>query len=128
MIFQSWVFIVLLVIALLGDSLIKVGRYKKFFLLIVSYLFYAVGNDFLVILIIISTLVDFYSGRGIIRAESVFYKRVWLSISLLCNLSLLLYFKYWGFLLENFSFLYPCLLYTSPSPRDGATSRMPSSA
>ena len=26
------------------------------------------------------------------------------------------------------SFPYPCLLYTSPSPRDGATSRMPSSA
>ena len=25
-------------------------------------------------------------------------------------------------------FLLPCLLYTSPSPRDGATSRMPSSA
>ena len=24
--------------------------------------------------------------------------------------------------------LYTCLLYTSPSPRDGATSRMPSSA
>ena len=24
--------------------------------------------------------------------------------------------------------LIPCLLYTSPSPRDGATSRMPSSA
>ena len=24
--------------------------------------------------------------------------------------------------------LYACLLYTSPSPRDGATSRMPSSA
>ena len=24
--------------------------------------------------------------------------------------------------------IYPCLLYTSPSPRDGATSRMPSSA
>ena len=25
-------------------------------------------------------------------------------------------------------FIYTCLLYTSPSPRDGATSRMPSSA
>ena len=25
-------------------------------------------------------------------------------------------------------FLYPCLLYTSPSPRDGLLSRMPSSA
>ena len=27
-----------------------------------------------------------------------------------------------------YSQLYTCLLYTSPSPRDGATSRMPSSA
>ena len=30
--------------------------------------------------------------------------------------------KYGRFVVE------PCLLYTSPSPRDGATSRMPSSA
>ena len=29
---------------------------------------------------------------------------------------------------ENFEFLYPCLLYTSPSPRDRQKSRMPSSA
>ena len=29
---------------------------------------------------------------------------------------------------NNDSFLHSCLLYTSPSPRDGATSRMPSSA
>ena len=29
---------------------------------------------------------------------------------------------------NNFSIIYPCLLYTSPSPRDGLLSRMPSSA
>ena len=29
---------------------------------------------------------------------------------------------------ENFNKLEPCLLYTSPSPRDLSTSRMPSSA
>ena len=29
---------------------------------------------------------------------------------------------------EPFPLFYDCLLYTSPSPRDGATSRMPSSA
>ena len=28
----------------------------------------------------------------------------------------------------DFAHYYSCLLYTSPSPRDGATSRMPSSA
>ena len=28
----------------------------------------------------------------------------------------------------GFSWVYPCLLYTSPSPRDGLLSRMPSSA
>ena len=29
---------------------------------------------------------------------------------------------------EDFEYYKSCLLYTSPSPRDGATSRMPSSA
>ena len=36
------------------------------------------------------------------------------------------------FLLDAYALIYrayyACLLYTSPSPRDGATSRMPSSA
>ena len=32
---------------------------------------------------------------------------------------------YWNLMTYH---TYPCLLYTSPSPRDGATSRMPSSA
>ena len=30
--------------------------------------------------------------------------------------------------IRKYALAYPCLLYTSPSPRDGATSRMPSSA
>ena len=30
--------------------------------------------------------------------------------------------------LESEGLIYPCLLYTSPSPRDGLLSRMPSSA
>ena len=33
-----------------------------------------------------------------------------------------------GSLREGFDFGFPCLLYTSPSPRDLSTSRMPSSA
>ena len=33
-----------------------------------------------------------------------------------------------GYLPENNALYTDCLLYTSPSPRDGATSRMPSSA
>ena len=39
--------------------------------------------------------------------------------------------KLWSFLVFAFVFtsiIYPCLLYTSPSPRDYAASRMPSSA
>ena len=31
-------------------------------------------------------------------------------------------------LMTSYGFPYPCLLYTSPSPRDGLRSRMPSSA
>ena len=33
-----------------------------------------------------------------------------------------------GFIIENVSWPTPCLLYTSPSPRDATLSRMPSSA
>ena len=33
-----------------------------------------------------------------------------------------------GFTLRNYQELFSCLLYTSPSPRDGLLSRMPSSA
>ena len=36
--------------------------------------------------------------------------------------------SYWGTLTWNFTSTMPCLLYTSPSPRDLSTSRMPSSA
>lgn len=34
----------------------------------------------------------------------------------------------YGYTILLFDIKYCCLLYTSPSPRDGATSRMPSSA
>ena len=36
--------------------------------------------------------------------------------------------KYRGKRIAEVYYIDPCLLYTSPSPRDGATSRMPSSA
>ena len=42
------------------------------------------------------------------------------------NLSLIWGIPFVGILLSIA--IFPCLLYTSPSPRDGATSRMPSSA
>ena len=34
----------------------------------------------------------------------------------------------WNFYLHSFMWIKDCLLYTSPSPRDNTTSRMPSSA
>jgi len=62
-----------------------------------------------------------------------FYALMALGLSLILNLSGVINFAHGGFLaigayLAYTLMPYTCLLYTSPSPRDLSTSRMPSSA
>ncbi|HNT89962.1 MAG TPA: MBOAT family O-acyltransferase, partial [Candidatus Hydrogenedentes bacterium] len=79
--------------------------FKKFNLLIASYVFYAAWNPPFVILLWISTVVDWFAAKGIARRQSATAKRLWVLVSLLCNLGLLGFFKYGGFLLDNFVLL-----------------------
>jgi alginate O-acetyltransferase complex protein AlgI len=68
-----------------------------------SYIFYAAWNPPFVILLWISTLVDWFAGKKIARSKSNGGRRFFLILSLLTNLGLLAYFKYGGFLLETFT-------------------------
>ena len=67
-----------------------------------SYLFYAAWSAPYLILILLSTVLDFVSGNRIAKAVSVKKKRLWLMASLAGNLGVLTYFKYGNFLLEGF--------------------------
>ena len=74
---------------------------KKTNLLIASYLFYAAWNPPFVILLWISTFLDWWAAARIATASSPARRKAWMLVSVVVNLGLLAYFKYGGFVLEN---------------------------
>jgi len=80
-------------------------RIKKSNLLIASYLFYAAWNPPFVILLWISTLVDWHVAKWIFKEQQQHKRRLLLILSLATNLGILGYFKYGEFLLENWQWL-----------------------
>ncbi len=94
------------VVFLLGVLLLYYSRIgwkaKKLMLLLASYIFYGLWNPPLVILLWISTMVDWQAGKRLAVLENEHKRKAWLWLSLLVNLGFLSYFKYGGFILENF--------------------------
>ncbi|MDR5590979.1 MBOAT family O-acyltransferase [Christiangramia sp. SM2212] len=106
MLFNSLGFIVFLVIVLaLYYSKILGWNGKKIMLLLASYIFYGLWNPPLVILLWISTMVDWTAGNKLAVLEDERKRKFWLILSMLVNLGFLAFFKYGNFLLENFVIL-----------------------
>ena len=102
MIFNSLTFILFFAIVLALHNAPLPWRAKKINLLIASYLFYAAWNPPFVILLWISTVVDWWAAQWMVRSERHATRRAWMLISVVVNLGMLGYFKYGHFLLENF--------------------------
>ncbi|MBT8375693.1 MAG: MBOAT family protein [Winogradskyella sp.] len=103
MLFNSLSFIVFLVLVLvLYYSKLFNWTNKKRMLLLASYLFYAMWNPPLVILLWISTVVDYTAGKKLAVLENQRQRKFWLLLSMFVNLGFLAFFKYGDFLLENF--------------------------
>jgi alginate O-acetyltransferase complex protein AlgI len=77
-------------------------RAKKVNLLLASYLFYAAWNPPFVVLLWLSTGLDWWAARRIHATDAPGRRRAYLLVSMAGNLGLLGYFKYGGFVLENF--------------------------
>jgi alginate O-acetyltransferase complex protein AlgI len=103
--FNSLTFIAFFAIVVFLHRLPLAWSVKKFNLLIASYLFYAAWNPPFVILLWISTVIDWKVARWIFEATGASKRRALLLLSLGTNLGLLGYFKYGGFLLENWAAL-----------------------
>ena len=82
-------------------------RWKNIVLLIFSLIFYAWGEPVYILLMIFSSLVDYYSGKMINKYwhESK-NKKLFLILSIIINLGLLGFFKYADFLIENINVLF----------------------
>jgi D-alanyl-lipoteichoic acid acyltransferase DltB (MBOAT superfamily) len=102
MVFNSITFVIFFAIVLALHHLPLSWNVKKTNLLIASYIFYAAWNPPFVILLWITTIVDWFVARAIAKTESHAKRRMFLWISLAGNLGLLGYFKYGTFILESF--------------------------
>ncbi len=105
MIFNSLVFIAFFAVVLLLQSLPLSWTAKKINLLLASYVFYAAWNPPFVLLLWLSTVVDWFAARGLQQASEPWKRRAWMLLSVLVSLGLLSYFKYGTFLVQNFAAL-----------------------
>ena len=101
MLFNSLTFVVFFAGVLALHALPFPWRVKKTNLLIASYVFYGAWNPPFVILVWISTVLDWYVAKWMYREERPARRRGLLLLSVAGNLGILGYFKYGEFLLEN---------------------------
>src|ERR1700749_1858578 len=102
MVFNSYIFILFFGIVLLLHNLPFSWKVKKINLLLASYIFYAAWNPPFILLLWLSTVVDYFVGKSLYTQTNKHKKRGLLVISLIGKLGMLCFFKYGGFLLENF--------------------------
>src|ERR1700730_4065769 len=105
MLFNSLTFVVFYVIVLTLYWSIRSWEVRKNLLVVASYLFYGAWNPPFAALLFSTTAMDFWLGRQIAKAKGSPAKRRWLVASVCMNLSMLGFFKYGNFLLQNFQWL-----------------------
>jgi alginate O-acetyltransferase complex protein AlgI len=105
MVFNSLTFIAFFACVLAIHALPLSWTAKKINLLLASYLFYAAWNPPFIILLWVSTVVDWYAAQKLVYAQEQWRRRAWMLLSVIANLGMLAYFKYGTFLLDNFATL-----------------------
>jgi alginate O-acetyltransferase complex protein AlgI len=105
-IFHSYAYL-LFFTALLAVYWCLPQRWQNWLLLAASYYFYGCVTPWWLIPFAFTTVVDYWCGRCI--EERPQKRRAWLIASLISNLSLLSWFKYRGFFLENVQALWHSL-------------------
>ena len=78
--------------------------YRNGVLLFFSLLFYGWGEVEMLTIMLVSTMINYFIGIGIEKAQSSFYKKIILGVGIATTLSLLLYFKYANFIFDNYNF------------------------
>ena len=105
MLFNSLQFVIFFPIVIILYFLIP---YKKrwILLLIASYYFYMCWKVDYILLIIISTLIDYICSNKMSRIKEKVKRKKWLLISIFSNIGILFGFKYFNFFSENIQTLF----------------------
>ncbi len=101
MVFSSFQFLAFFLTVILLLLVIPGSRFRKLLLLGASYYFYAYWDYRFVSLILISTFVDFFVGERLYRTEYPTRRKFLLLTSIVVNLGLLGFFKYYNFFIDS---------------------------
>lgn len=101
MVFSSITFLLyFLPIFLLVYNLID-KKFKNYFILLASIVFYAWGASDFIIILVLSTIIDFYIVKALYESPKKKRKQLLLFCSIFMNVGLLAYFKYANFFIDN---------------------------
>ena len=75
--------------------------WRKNLLLLASYLFYAGWNPYFLPLLVVTSFLDWRLALWMAQAPSVRSRKAWLAAICVVNLSVLAYFKYANFMIDN---------------------------
>jgi alginate O-acetyltransferase complex protein AlgI len=101
--FNSLTFLAFFAVFLAVYSMPFGWRAKKVFILISSYVFYSAWNPPFVLLLWISTIIDWVAAQQLVEAEVPWRRRAWMLTSIVVNLGMLGYFKYGQFAVDSFA-------------------------
>lgn len=100
MLFDTPVYLLFLTVVVLLYWRLR-WRKQNIFLLVASYFFYGWWDWRFLLLIAISTVVDFFCAKYIARSENILHRRFLLSVSVCLNVAFLGFFKYFDFFVRS---------------------------
>jgi alginate O-acetyltransferase complex protein AlgI len=119
MIFSSYEFLFMFLPLVLAGYYLLPFRGRTLFLTLASYLFYGWWDFRFCGLMLISTFIDYAAGEGIDRAKTDRSKKRWVTLSIISNLSLLGFFKYYDMFASSLNYglvtLFPSFFNHQPS-------------
>ena len=105
MLFNTIEFIIFFIVVVSIIIIIKNRKFQHLFLLAASYFFFYYTSNYLITLLIFTTIWDFYFGNLIYKLKNNRLKKLILIMSLAGNLGLLGFFKYADFAITQLNFL-----------------------
>ena len=105
MVFSSNVFLILFLPVFLICYFACPEKWRNIVLLLFSVVFYAYGAPTFVLLLLGSTIINFYLVKLLYKSENLIHKKLFAGLAITVSLGLLAYFKYANFFVDNVNVL-----------------------
>ncbi len=106
MVFSSNVFLILFLPIFLIGYFACPKRWRNLVLLLFSIIFYAYGAPTFILLLLGSTVINFYLVKWLYKTDNLVHKKLYAGLAIALSLGLLGYFKYANFFVDNLNALF----------------------